>query len=69
MNKKSDALEALYGLPNEVTFCKRCCYSNQRPGSTKEFAHTKDSKKVTLAFDQKGVCDACRVAEKKETID
>lgn len=69
MNEKPENLEAYYGLPQEVTFCKKCCYSNQRPGSTKEFAHTKDSKKVTLAFDEDGVCDACRFAEKKESID
>jgi N-acetyl sugar amidotransferase len=43
--------------------------SNQRPASTAEFKHTKDSKKVTLAFDEQGVCDACRNAEAKERID
>jgi len=69
MNDKPDNLEAYYGLPHEVVFCKKCCYSNQRPGSTKEFAHTKESKKVTLAFDKDGVCDACRFAEMKESID
>ena len=48
-------IQVYYGLPQDVVFCKKCCYSNQRPGSTKEFAHTKDSKKVTLAFDEEGV--------------
>ena len=62
-------LEAYYGLPEEVKFCKRCVMSNQRPASTVEFKHTKESKKVTLNFDKEGVCDACRVAEKKEQID
>jgi N-acetyl sugar amidotransferase len=61
--------ETYYGLPAEVVFCKRCVMSNQRPASTAEFKHTKDSRKVTLAFDEEGVCDACRTAEAKETID
>lgn len=69
MSKKSKPLEAYFGLPQKVTFCKKCCYSNQRPSSTKEFTHTKDSKKVALAFDENGICDACRFAEKKKTID
>jgi len=61
-------LEAYYGLPQEVKFCKKCVMSNQRPASTVEFKHTKDSKKVTLHFDEEGVCDACRTAEQKEKI-
>ena len=69
MSNNSEAFEAYYGLPQQVTFCKKCCYSNQRPSSTKEFAHTKNSKKVTLVLDDEGVCDACRFAERKETID
>lgn len=62
-------LEALYGLPQEVKFCKRCVMSNQRPASAIEFKHTKDSKKTTLNFDEEGVCDACRNADVKESID
>ena len=61
-------LEAFYGLPKEVKFCKKCVMSNQRPASTVEFKHTKDSKKVTMNFDEHGVCDACRTAEIKENI-
>lgn len=68
MKEKPGNLEAYYGLPQEVKFCTKCCYSNQRPSSELEIKHTKDSKKVTLAFDENGVCDACRFAEKKETI-
>ncbi|MCG8449791.1 MAG: N-acetyl sugar amidotransferase [Pirellulales bacterium] len=59
-------LEAYYGLPQNVEFCRRCVMSNQRPASTAEFRHTIDSKKTTLAFDEEGICDACRVAEQKE---
>jgi N-acetyl sugar amidotransferase len=61
--------ETFYGLPANVTFCTRCVMSNQRPASTAEFKHTKDSKKVTLAIDADGVCDACRTAEQKDRID
>lgn len=62
-------LEAKYGLPSKVMFCKRCVMSNQRPASTPEFLHTAESKKVTLRIDEEGVCDACRHAEEKERID
>lgn len=62
-------LETYYGLPSEVKFCKRCVMSNQRPTSAVEFKHTAKSKKATLAFDEEGVCDACRTAEMKESID
>jgi len=58
-----------YGLPAEIAFCSRCVISNQRPNSAVEYAHTKDSKKKTIHFDEERVCDACRVAEQKRTID
>ncbi|WP_413391301.1 N-acetyl sugar amidotransferase [Prochlorococcus marinus] len=61
-------MQSLYGLPKIVCFCKKCCYSNQRPGSTLEFRHTKQSKKIPLAFNQDGICDACILAEKKKNI-
>ncbi|MEJ6981629.1 N-acetyl sugar amidotransferase [Pedobacter sp. P351] len=61
-------LEAYYGLPQDVKFCEKCVMSNQRPASTVEFRHTKDSKKVTMNFDEHGICDACRTAEIKESI-
>lgn len=66
---KNEKLETLYGLPADVTFCQRCVMSNQRPASTPEFRHRRDSKKVTLRIDDEGVCDACRQAEVKEKID
>lgn len=62
-------LEAYYGLPEEVKFCSKCVMSNQRPTSTIEFKHNKDSKKTTMNFDEHGVCDACRTAEIKDGID
>lgn len=62
-------LEAFYGLPHEVSFCTKCVMSNQRPTSAIEFKHTKDSKKTTMNFDDAGICDACKTAEIKDTID
>jgi N-acetyl sugar amidotransferase len=62
-------LEAYYGLPQNVKFCKKCVMSNQRPVSAIEFKHTRNSKKTTLNFDEEGVCDACRTSETKEKID
>lgn len=61
--------ETYYGLPEEVKFCTRCVMSNQRPTSAVEFKHTIGSKKTTMNFDEEGVCDACRMAEKKAKID
>jgi N-acetyl sugar amidotransferase len=62
-------LEAYYGLPQNVKFCKKCVMSNQRPVSAIEFKHTRESKKTTLNFDDNGTCDACLTAETKENID
>lgn len=66
-SQNTDELEAMYGLPQEVQFCKKCIISNQRPNSAVEFQHTAKSKKKTIHFDDEGVCDACRVAENKKT--
>ncbi len=68
MEASGKKLETKYGLPGKVIFCKRCVMSNQRPASTAEFKHTKDSNKTTLRIDEEGVCDACRYAEQKERI-
>lgn len=59
-------LTALYGLPEQVRFCRRCTISNQRPNSAVEYKHTGTSKKTTIHFDEHGICDACRVADQKE---
>lgn len=60
--------EVLYGLPDEVKFCRSCVISNQRPNSAVEYKHTKETKKATIHFDQHGVCDACNYAERKKQI-
>ena len=56
-------VQVKYGLPRHVHFCKKCVISNQRPNSAVEYEHTKASKKATIAFDEDGICDACRFAE------
>lgn len=64
-----EKLEVMYGLPEKVVFCKRCVMSNQRPISSIEVRHIKGKKHKTLHIDKEGVCDACRFAEQKESID
>jgi len=61
--------EVLYGLPEEVVFCKRCVMSNQRPASTVSTEHTSDHRHQTLHLDEEGICDACRFATVKEQTD
>lgn len=68
MNSNS-VLEAYYGLPKDVKFCKVCVISNQRPNSTIEFKNNALQKKKTIFFDENGVCDACRFAETKKNTD
>src|SRR3990167_2016825 len=65
-NFVDDSLEAKFGLPRKVIFCKKCVVSNQRPNSTVEFRHSIDSKKKTIHFNEEGVCDACILAQKKK---
>lgn len=59
--------EVRYGLPYDVQFCTKCVISNQRPNSAVEYLHDTSSKKQTIHFDESGVCDACRFAERKNT--
>lgn len=61
-------LEVKYGLPREVKFCSKCVISNQRPNSGVEFKHTINTKKTAINFDENSVCDACKVAEQKSSI-
>lgn len=60
--------EAYYGLPQGVEFCKSCVISNQRPNSTIEQKHTRETKKAVIAF-KDGVCDACGTKSMKEHVD
>lgn len=63
----TEKLEAFYGLPNEVKFCKKCVISNQRPSSTIEFKNEKGEKKKVINFNDEGICSACAYHEEKET--
>ena len=64
-----DSRKAKYGLPTKVTFCQRCVTSNQKPISAIEFQHTAASVKQAIHLDETDICDACRVTEKKASID
>ncbi len=59
-------LETMYGLPAKVQFCTKCILSNQRPNSAIEFRHTIETKKPTLNIADDGVCDPCKLCEKKD---
>ncbi len=63
--KAKEELEAKYGLPKEVAFCKICCITNQRPCSVNEYLHTKGSKKSTIQFAEDGICAACYNKERQ----
>lgn len=65
----SSSPETYYGLPQDIHFCARCGYSNQKPNSEKEYKHNINTRKPTVAFDEEGVCAACRVAETKKGVD
>lgn len=60
--------ETKYGLPRAIAFCRHCVISNQRPNSAVEYKHTAESKKTVIAFDDEGVCDACRNTERKQAV-
>ena len=65
MNKEN---YALWGLPEEVKFCKKCVISNQRPNSVVEMKN-KNIKKETIVFNDAGICSACEYASEKKDID
>ncbi len=66
----STPLQAKYGLPENVIFCKSCVMSNQRPASIPEFKHLPDRRGARyLQIDSEGICDACHHAIVKEKID
>ncbi len=67
MNEK---LESKYGLPTNVTFCKKCVVSNQKPISSVEFKHSRKKIHIGIVIGEDDVCDACKYAEiKDKTVD
>ena len=65
--KDSKNLKVLYGLPENILYCKKCLISNQRPNSSVEFLNKTDAKKTTIHFDINGICDACNYTKIKNT--
>jgi N-acetyl sugar amidotransferase len=63
------SIKTMYGLPEQVVFCKNCVMSNQRPASAQEHKHVIDSKKTTLNINSDGICDACKTSDLKQKID
>ena len=59
---------SVYGLPENVTFCKLCVISNQRPSSTVEFKNSDGKNKSGISIDKEGICDACSYNKKKSKI-
>jgi N-acetyl sugar amidotransferase len=59
-----DKNKALFGLPEEVKFCKKCVISNQRPNSTVEMKNV-NKIKTTIQIDNKGICSACNFNKNK----
>ena len=57
----------MHGLPESVLFCKRCVMSNQRPSTSPEL-RKKTTRIETVAFDDDGICHACKYADFKKTI-
>ena len=66
-SKNKSELDAFYGLPREVYFCKECCFSNQKPNSEQEYKHSIDTKKPTVNFDSKSICSACKTSQLKKS--
>ena len=52
--KRGNLEKQISKIPTEVKWCKRCCYSNQRP---------------RIIFDEEGICSGCRFNEYKNSID
>ena len=66
---KEDNLEAFYGLPKEIKFCKKCVISNQRPNSAIEFKNSSANQtKKTILITEDGICDACKAREIKSKV-
>ena len=59
----------LHGLPEKVVFCKKCCISNQRPSTKREFSKKTSQDTETVGFGEDGICDTCKWFEFKKTID
>jgi hypothetical protein len=61
---KDYALRWSLGKMETFTFLVPGLYGGSNGGNE----HTADSKKITMQFDENGICDACRTAEIKDSI-
>jgi N-acetyl sugar amidotransferase len=68
-NSQEQELEAFFGLPAKVHYCKKCVESNQRMMGSVQHKDTATTKKKTALFDEDGVCLSCRYFEKKRNFD
>ena len=59
--------QAFYGLPKEIIFCKKCAMSNQKPITSVEFKSDSKTIKQGININNDGICDPCKVNEKKNT--
>lgn len=59
---------SLFGMPNEIIFCKKCVISNQRPSSAVEFKSENTNHKKGIKIDDNQICSACTYAEHKDKI-
>jgi len=65
MNIKNNTDVGKYGFPKEVKYCVKCNVTNQKPTSTNEYKHDKDTLQIPISFDKNDVCHACKTVEKK----
>ena len=65
---KEEILEVKYGLPSEVKYCTKCVMSNQKANTSIEYKNINGQREF-IAFDENGVCAACRYNEIKKQID
>lgn len=67
--EQTNTIKTLHGLPEKVVFCKKCCISNQRPSTKREFSKRTSEDTDTVGFGEDGICDTCKWFEYKKTID
>ena len=58
---------SIFGLPEEIDFCKKCVISNQRPSSVVEFKNANDNKRG-ITLNSEGICEACEYNDIKKEI-
>ena len=61
--------KSLFGLPEEVKFCKKCVESNQRFLSSTQHKIKASENKETIYFNDDEICGACAYYEDKDKID